>query len=234
MALPIASTIAVTKLWAPAFPLLLMCILEPKLIPRLEYTAINHKGIPGFTFGFPFSSNEAVNFGMEVIHRLTHSAKNDIRLCLRTGERSTPLTLLLLLGGDIELNPGDKHLCSICSKPAQPHQATNQCDVCDSWFHARCCKLPSIYIDFLSRSFCTWLCPKCGSQNSKPCSSDSEVLPSPLNYFELLFDSGILPSHSNKSEPSKRNNNKRKLKDITENNRWKLTCMTINCRAKNK
>ena len=138
-----------------------------------------------------------------------------------------PIILLLLLGGDIELNPGEKHLCNICSKSAQPHQATNQCDVCDSWFHARCCKLPSIHIDILSRSFCTWLCPKCGSQNSKPYSSDSEVLPSSLNYFEPLFNSGILPSHSNKSEPSKRNNNRRRLKDAPKNNRRKLTCMTM-------
>ena len=116
---------AVTKFWAPAFPVLLTCILEQKFCSRLEYTIINHKGIPGFTFGFPSSSNEAVNFGMKVIHRLTHSAKNDIHLCLRTGERSMPLILLLPLGGDIELNPGEKHLC----KPAQPHLATNQCDV---------------------------------------------------------------------------------------------------------
>ena len=140
---------------------------------------------------------------MEAIHRLTHSAKNDTHLCLRTGERSMPLILLLLLGGDIKLNPGDKHLCSICSKPAQPHQATNQCDVCDSWFHTRCCKLPSIYIDILSRSFCTWLCPKCGRSNSKPYASDSEGLPSSLNYFEPLFNSGILPSSSNNPKPSK-------------------------------
>lgn len=100
---------------------------------------------------------------------------------------------------------------------------------------AKCCKLRSIYIDILSRSFCTWLCPKCGSQNSQPYSSDSEVLPSSLNYFEPLFNSRILPSHSNKSEPSKRNNNRRRLKDAPKNNRRKLTCMTMNCRsAKNK
>ena len=133
-------------------------------------------------------------------------------------------------GGDIELNPGDKHLCSICSKPARPHQATNQRVVCNPWFHARCCKLPSIYIDILSRSFCTWLCPKCGRQNSKPYSSDSEVLPSSLNYFEPLFNSRILPSNSNKPEPSKD-----VPKDVPKNNRRKVICMTMNCRsAKNK
>ena len=234
----VRSAMAVTNFWAPAFLVLmctLMCILEQKLCSRLEYTVTIHKGIPGSTFGFPSSSNEAVNFGMEVIYRLTLSAKNDVRLCLRTGERSTPLILLLLLGGDIELNPGHKHLCSICSKPAQPDQATNQCDVCDSWFHARCCKLPSIYIDILSRSSCTWLCPKCGRQNSKPYSSDSEVLPSSLNYFEPLFNSGILPSHSNESEPSKGNNNRRRSKGVLKNNRRKLACMPMNCRsAKNK
>ena len=167
---------------------------------------------------------------MEVIHQLTHSVKNDIRLCLRTGERSMPLKLLLL-GGDIELNPGDKHLCSICSKPAQPHQATNQCDVCDSWFHARCCKFPSIYINILSCSFCTWLCPKCGRPNSKPYSSDSEVLPCSLNYLKPLYNFGTFPSNSNKPESSKRKNNRRRLKDVPKNNGRKLTCMTINCRS---
>ena len=61
------------------------------------------------------------------------------------------------------------------------------------------------------------------------------VLPSSLNYFEPLFDSGILPSNSNKPEPSKRNNNRRRLKDVPKNNRRKLTRMTMNCRsAKNK
>lgn len=142
-----------------------------------------------------------------------------------------PLILLLLLGGDLELNPGDKHLCSICSKPAQLHQATNQCDVCDSWFHARCCKLPSIYIDIPSRSFCTRLCPRCGRPKSKPYSSVSEVLPSSLNYFEPLFNSGILPSNSNKPEPFKQNNSRRRLKDVPKNNRRKLTCMTITVEA---
>ena len=80
----------------------------------------------------------------------------------------------------------------------------------------------------------TWLCPMCGRSNSKPFSSDSVVLPSSLNYFEPLFNSGILPSNSNKPEPSKRSNNRR-LKDVPNNNRRKLTCMTMNCRsAKNK
>ena len=185
------------------------CILEQKLCSRLEYTVINHNGNLGFTFGFPFSSNEAINFGMEAIQRLTHSAKNDTCSCLCTSERSMLLILLLLLGGDIELNPGNKHPRSICSKPAQPHQATNQSDVCDWWFHARCCKLPSIYINILSHPFCKWLCPICGRSNSKPYSSDSVVLPSSLNYFEPLFNSGILPSNSNKPEPSKQNNNRK-------------------------
>ena len=57
------------------------------------------------------------------------------------------------------------------SSTTPPHQAINQCDVCDSWFHAKCCKLPSIYIDLLSRSSCIWLGPKCGRSNSKPYSS---------------------------------------------------------------
>ena len=112
-----------------------------------------------------------------------------------------------------------------------PHQAINQCDVCDSWFHAKCCKLPSIYIDLLSRSSCIWLGPKCGRSNSKPYSSDSEVLPSSLNYFEPLFNSGILPSNSNKPDSSKWNNNRRTLKDVPKNNRRKLICMTMNCRS---
>ena len=50
-----------------------------------------------------------------------------------------------------------------------------------------------------------------------------------------LSNSGILPSISNKPDSSKRNNNRRRLKDVPKNNRRKLICMTMNCRsAKNK
>ena len=44
--------------------------------------------------------------------------------------------MVLLLGGDVELNHGDKwkFLCGICTKPAQINQKGIQCDKCNTWF----------------------------------------------------------------------------------------------------
>ena len=52
--------------------------------------------------------------------------------------------LLLLLGGDIEQNPGPnyKYPCGNCFKPVTKHRDRRgrgiQCDICDTWFHCHC------------------------------------------------------------------------------------------------
>ena len=46
---------------------------------------------------------------------------------------------LLLLAGDVELNPGPVRFpCTVCQKPVKCNQRGIQCSICDNWTHAKC------------------------------------------------------------------------------------------------
>lgn len=54
------------------------------------------------------------------------------------------LLILLLLGGDIQLNPGPvSYPCSVCLKPVRSNQAAIQYDGCFQWMHC-CCSSTSV------------------------------------------------------------------------------------------
>ena len=72
--------------------------------------------------------------------------------------------LLLLIGGDTELNPGDKF--DLCSKTEKSNQRGIQCDECDSWYHAKCGNVSKELFNVLANSPCIWLCPRCTQPNS--------------------------------------------------------------------
>ena len=49
--------------------------------------------------------------------------------------------LLLMLSGDVSLNPGPrscKFPCGTCGKPVRGNHAGIQCDSCDRWLHCKC------------------------------------------------------------------------------------------------
>ena len=70
------------------------------------------------------------------------------------------LHCLLLLAGDISLNPGPqwKFPCSLCSNPVKRNQHGIQCDNCDGWFHTRCCAMGDDTYQTLAASSCMWIC----------------------------------------------------------------------------
>jgi len=71
---------------------------------------------------------------------------------------------LLLLSGDVELNPGPVYRfpCTVCSKPVKNNQRGVQCDRCDLWTHASCGGVGSREeYDQLSMDNTEWLCPSC-------------------------------------------------------------------------
>ena len=57
--------------------------------------------------------------------------------------RSSLLLNLILLCGDININPGPawKYPCGLCKKPVKCNQLGLQCDSCDSWLHVRCLEI---------------------------------------------------------------------------------------------
>ena len=55
------------------------------------------------------------------------------------------LTIVLLLGFDVETNPGPRKIvysCMICGKAAKWGQRAIECEECQEWFHAGCMDMP--------------------------------------------------------------------------------------------
>ena len=83
---------------------------------------------------------------------------------LRLSQRSLLSIWLLLLAGDVEVNPGPRgvrHPCGVCSKAVRSNQKTILCEVCYYWLHTRCIgMLEPEYLD-LQNSDEPWCCSTC-------------------------------------------------------------------------
>ena len=80
------------------------------------------------------------------------------------------LTMILLLAGDISMNPGPRKLaypCGICKYAVSQRQRAIQCDKCDFWIHLKC--IPSMtvkeYHD-IAKTNDPWFCLNCLAENN--------------------------------------------------------------------
>ena len=107
---------------------------------------------------------------------------------------STCINLLLILSGNIELNPGPRHgntkpkqtfPCGICNKNCTWRQRSVACDGCEIWYHKNCLNMnTAIYQNLQNVS---WLCCKCGIPNfSSGIFNQSHSNLNCSNSFELL------------------------------------------------
>ena len=55
--------------------------------------------------------------------------------------RGTNLYLLIILAGDIEMNPGPWFQCGLCKKYCKASDRFLECEECEKHFHASCSKL---------------------------------------------------------------------------------------------
>lgn len=75
---------------------------------------------------------------------------------------STICIRLLLLSGDVSLNPGPvKFPCGTCEKGIRRNQRAIQCDDCNLWFHLKCIYLLLTEYELLGNSTDIWFCKKC-------------------------------------------------------------------------
>ena len=82
-------------------------------------------------------------------------------------QNATMLLLIILLGGDVQVNPGPiKYPCGMCSRPVANNHRGLECDECESWVHIRCGDVTAKNYEMLllQQSF-TWICPKCALPN---------------------------------------------------------------------
>ena len=151
-------TMAVVSFLAP----LSMIVLAIIWLPRQRNEIIKLPNNLGHGLNRTLAGKNPIASGLEALVSVTSKSA----IFKRKGnvlERRLLLSLLML-SGNIEVNPGPiyKYPCGICSKPTKSNQKAIQCDFCDIWHHVKCIHL--VYGYALTAGFQT----------------------SPLPYFNLL------------------------------------------------
>ncbi|CAG2201695.1 unnamed protein product [Mytilus edulis] len=141
--------------------------------------------------------------------------------------------LLLILGGDIELNPGPRgkqqsiYPCGLCDHPVTWKCDGVCCDDCDIWHHRSCIELCTVDYELLQRSNVQWHCCKCESINVSSFTFHSYEL-NTSNYYEpLTHDISFESVSSSIFSPLKTSSPRLKAQSSTTNN-------TKNCSNKSR
>lgn len=132
--------------------------------------------------------------GWRKINLRKMAAKN-----LTSTKTNTTLLCILLVSGDIQLNPGPgtKYPCTICYKPVKANQMALECDGCLKWTHCKCCSMSKHeYQEHQQEAALQWHCPRCIVEslpfhNCSILSSDTQSPDTDNN------DPTILPPNSN-------------------------------------
>ena len=133
---------------------------------------------------------------------------------------TTSITLLLLLSGDIQQNPGPRPLkypCGICKKACKWSTPCVRCDTCLCYYHQACMVMPDGVFGALKNV--SWHCFTCGVPNFSSTLFDSSLSTDDSNPFDLLnlstandsdvsFDIPVATSspHSARPKPKKQPN----------------------------
>ena len=84
-------------------------------------------------------------------------------------QKTTLLTLILILSNDIELNPGPRNAsifpCGYCDQPVNWSDQGVCCRECSIWHHKSCGDISTKEMEYLEGSNVVWLCCKCESVN---------------------------------------------------------------------
>ena len=171
---------------------------------------------------------------------------------IKSVNSSSLLFLILLLAGDVELNPGPEDVyifpCGHCNRPVTWSQQGVCCDDCSIWFHLSCGDSNLSNYSDLESSKVNWYCFRCNSLNVQNFTYNSSLLQT-SNRFDCLNSSTTLeenfsPLHT--STPAKLpdiNNESRhsrtfNLDDSTSrilkkkpSSRSNIRLLTINCRS---
>ena len=88
------------------------------------------------------------------------------------GEKFRPraiIVIVLLLGGDVETNPGPRQCstypCGICELHVDWGHRALGCENCDVWYHKSCIDLNTLDFNDLVNRNVTWICYKCHTHN---------------------------------------------------------------------
>ena len=153
-----------TNFLTPAALFILAVTMYPG---RLNHTLPKDKVID-FGLNTTFAAKDPPGIGFEAIIRTHREQRWRSAILKRDRTPSSFLVLsLLLLSGNVELNPGPhyKHPCGSCTKPVKTNQRGVQCDICDIWYHTRCMLMSPEMYEGLPNPSAVWICSSCGVPN---------------------------------------------------------------------
>ena len=106
------------------------------------------------------------NFTSGVSQCLAYNMKLGIRrssegLCNFKPSNGTNFITLLILAGDIEMNPGPRIQCRLCKKYCKASDKVVECEDCEKRFHASCAKLGNNELLKLESGNGSWYCTNC-------------------------------------------------------------------------
>ncbi|CAC5356351.1 unnamed protein product [Mytilus coruscus] len=145
---------------------------------------------------------------------MSYAGRRPVTQPIKANAKQHLVILLILLGGDIEQNPGPREIqqsvypCGLCDHPVTWKCESVYCDDCDIWHHRSCVELCTADYELLERSNVQLLCCKCDSINVSSFTFHNYELNS-SNYYEPL-------SHNiTKTKPENINHQLKSIKDKT-------------------
>ena len=100
--------------------------------------------------------------------------------------------LLLLMSGNVHLNPGPIFPCSVCAGNVTWRGKSVQCCACCKWVHLRCSQLSLSNFRALGSSH-SWSCPPCRNSVTPPSSDSSGTYTSTVESGPPSANAALLP-----------------------------------------
>ena len=147
-------------------------------------------------------------FGVALCNKTLRHFRHRWDVATSPQRHKTIFTLILLLAGDIELNPGPVTQkatvwpCGVCQYPVNWEQEGVACDGCSLWHHRSCLSMCSNDYRDLEGTNVVWLCCKCDSINCDSFTFRSYELQTSNSFHPLTeIDSSIDSVHSSVFSP---------------------------------
>ena len=146
--------------------------------------------------GISFRACSPKNFAYANTVNLSSSKHDDANS--HKSDRRCVVILLILLSGDINMNPGPGNRsifpCGVCDIPVNWTQEGVCCNNCSVWYHKSCDDLSSRNMSYIGRSSVIWHCCKCNSINVDSFTFNSFELSTsnvynPLMHLDSTIDS---------------------------------------------
>ena len=80
--------------------------------------------------------------------------------------QGTNLMILIILAGDIEMNPGPRFQCRTCKKYCKAAEKAVKCEDCEKRFHASCVNLGPVELQKIESDNDSWYCSNCKAECS--------------------------------------------------------------------